>query len=821
MLAPKIRSRMRLLRPLFVALLVAGCGDGPTEPKPPVSVAISPVGPLDLYVGDTVTVAASVQHASGTAVDFSSSNAAVATVSQTGLVTAVATGAATITATAIADPSRSASVQLEVLPGASLLIEQLLNSSGTQTLDPSHVEGLVFVQLAVERANATRLEVLIDSVMVECQSFSSPTLSATPTSIQCGFNTAAFDSLTGTPRLRNGAATVSARLVGPDDRVLHTVVGQQVVLANRNALVTRITAPTQAVDGSGLRWIDGDVTVTALPILFDPSMGLARVEFAYTSPAKETTLVADTTAPFSATFEEAEALDGVTDPAFVIAVRSATTAGMSGPQVNTSAIRYDNEPPHPGILIPRPWFGQYVPFSITYDATDESDTGVGRSVASFYAGDPVLDTEELIEQGRRVAVGGDLPRALYDSYRLAANLCDALGNCTPIPGFTFGVDINPPVLELVSFPDSAVNPGTDLTIGIQDDLSGIGRFGMVVSSTMLDARSPIPVCGPIVEGLNLPGHMLKQVCVPDSLGFTAPVPERTAGYYSYTVIPLDQAGNQAPTIVRRVLVDLEKPVIGGVSIPTQLVPGEDISTQIAATDNLDLVRVGARLVFPDERRVGSFVLPFAADSVVDAPFNSSLTTSASVTRRFPFIRTLTYVGNGTAAARRTVVVDSFQFRAVDAAGLASVSSRRVSRVAFGNDTSTLDPFSTISADSTTPDGSFVCTANCRANDAKDLNLTLRIVDESVTGGLPFARVYFFIRSADGEVTLLGPPTSTSSTVQTSTQRTITYAFPYTPSRGLAGTFSVFAVGVTSRGNAMVSDYQAGPKNSVQFFTRMP
>jgi hypothetical protein len=112
----------------------------------------------------------------------------------------------------------------------------------------------------------------------------------------------------------------------------------------------------------------------------------------------------------------------------------------------------------------------------------------------------------------------------------------------------------------------------------------------------------------------------------------------------------------------------------------------------------------------------------------------------------------------------------------------------------------------------------VCTAECRGNDPTNMTITLRVLDESTTGGLPFAKVYFFRRAADGTVTLLGPPTSTSVTVQTSTQRTVTYSYPYKPETGLSGSFSVFGIGVTSRGTAIATAYQA---NTVQFFAREP
>jgi len=70
----------------------------------PAAITLTPVGPVQLDIGQTVTLVARVVDGSGNvlvnpAVTFSSSNAAAASVSTTGVVTAVGPGAATITAT--------------------------------------------------------------------------------------------------------------------------------------------------------------------------------------------------------------------------------------------------------------------------------------------------------------------------------------------------------------------------------------------------------------------------------------------------------------------------------------------------------------------------------------------------------------------------------------------------------------------------------------------------------------------------------------------------------------------------------------------------
>jgi hypothetical protein len=342
---------------------------------------------------------------------------------------------------------------------------------------------------------------------------------------------------------------------------------------------------------------------------------------------------------------------------------------------------------------------------------------------------------------------------------------------------------------------------------------------MEALSTMFSTTSGTPVCGPTVEGRDLPGRTANGVCVPEFLGATAPVPRSTAGYYTYSITPLDQAGNRSTTIRRQILVDSIAPAITVVTLPQQLAPGEEFSVQTQASDNLDLVRVGAQLVFPNESRTGFLALPFAQDTAVGQKFDLKLTTASATSQRFPFVRSLTYPPSGVDASRTTVIVDSLQVRATDAAGLEAVADRLVSRASFGNDTSTLDPFPTFSSATTSVDRVLVCTAGCRSADPTSLTVKLRVIDESTTGGLPFARVYVFRRGPSGRIRLLGPPTSTSQTVQTATQRTVTYTFPYSPEPGLSGSYALFAVGVQSGGAAMITEYRAGASNTVQFFTR--
>lgn len=117
---------------LLLPLLLAACSD-PVSSKIS-SVTVTPAA-LNMNPGKTDKLTASV---SGTGtynskVKWTSSNQAVATVSETGQVTAVAVGEATITATSVADSSKSGSAKITVttIPGDGVKFNFQLASSTT------------------------------------------------------------------------------------------------------------------------------------------------------------------------------------------------------------------------------------------------------------------------------------------------------------------------------------------------------------------------------------------------------------------------------------------------------------------------------------------------------------------------------------------------------------------------------------------------------------------------------------------------------------------------------------------------------------------
>jgi hypothetical protein len=101
-----LRSRRSARHPLVLAaFLLAACGGGPTTTVVPGAITVTPTSATLDAVGETQQLTAVVTDQDGAtisspSVTWTSSNAAIATVTNTGLVSAAGNGSATITATA-------------------------------------------------------------------------------------------------------------------------------------------------------------------------------------------------------------------------------------------------------------------------------------------------------------------------------------------------------------------------------------------------------------------------------------------------------------------------------------------------------------------------------------------------------------------------------------------------------------------------------------------------------------------------------------------------------------------------------------------------
>ncbi|HEY0994714.1 MAG TPA: Ig-like domain-containing protein [Gemmatimonadaceae bacterium] len=136
---------------LVAASLVLACGGGgggdgsptgPTDTTPRVlSVSVSPNAP-SLQVGQQVQLTAqvSVQNGASQGVSWSTSSAAIASVSSGGLVTANAVGTATITATSSADGTKSGTATVVVAPVGSFPSVAEVEATEGNAFNPSSVD---------------------------------------------------------------------------------------------------------------------------------------------------------------------------------------------------------------------------------------------------------------------------------------------------------------------------------------------------------------------------------------------------------------------------------------------------------------------------------------------------------------------------------------------------------------------------------------------------------------------------------------------------------------------------------------------------------
>ncbi|HEX6071052.1 MAG TPA: Ig-like domain-containing protein [Longimicrobiaceae bacterium] len=812
------RSSTRLCA--LALLLLAACEGDPAGPRQPPRITIAPADPVSLYTGDTLTVQAAVRNSSHPEVRFSSSHPTVVSVDAiSGLITALGVGDATITAVSAIDPRIFAELVVTVLADlpTALTVTGLVSAEGGP-VDPERVSGRVELRLRVERGNARRLEIAVGDTVVCEEIYPAPGPDAPPAENHvCAVDTAAFDATNGTPRFPNRESAVAARLVASADRTLSEIVPIAVRLANSSRIVARVQPTRQAVDLAGNGWIAGDVTIDAQPVLYDAGETVQRIAFLYRQPGGRDTTVTAAAAPYRAVLPAAGILAGVTDADFRVQLTSTTAAGEAGPGGVTSSLRYDGAPPTPGTLVPRDWVGAATPFAATYDPEGEADEGVGRTYLRFYAGDPGLSAAAIVADGQVVSVGADLPQAAAGSFRLAAQVCDGLGNCALREGYLFGVDLTAPLVESVSIGDRTANPGADLAIGVRDDLSGFPPSFLEAATALLDASPATGSCGPVVEGIDLPGRSVGSGCAPDTLASPLPVPRTTAGYYTYDIVAFDRAGNRSQPVRRTLLVDLEAPSLGAPITPAAFVAGEDAPVGIQADDDVDLASVDFRLVYPDSlgRSIG---IPFSPPNQVGTPFDGSLTTEATVTTTIPFVRSLTWAG-GTLAARRTVIVDSLRVIAGDAAGLRSASTVYLTRASFANDTSTIDPFARVTTAVTTVDRTSVCTGGCGSGDPTRVRITVRVQGESGTGR-PFARLHLYRRDASGVLAHIGSIPGLDVTItDTGTHSTYVYAHDHLPPTGLTGDFTLLAVGVTSRGSGMITESTGPGAPTVRFYRR--
>lgn len=804
-------SRIPPILLVLVLICLAACGEDSTGTDLRPEIDIEPVGPVGLYVGDTITIRATVRNLSGTGVQYVSSAPEVVEVDgESGLVTAVAPGDATVTGYSAIDPRVSAQTQFTVhqdLPAAAHL-EWFRDPDG-EAVDVAAAGGMLTARFAITPGNARRLEVRLRERLV-CEATYNPVPGQVPpdTSFECFIDTAAFDSATAEPHFLNGGAALHATLLGSGDRPLASFEGLELSLANRARIATAVQWDRTALDAGGESWTSGDATISAVPVRYAPGATFAEVHLHYRTPTGTDTAAVETSGPpFNFRLPATGILRNVTDPLFRVLLTSFDTDGEAGPEEWTAAVRYDAAAPRPGRLLPRDWIGKEVEFAAQYDAEGEGDDGVGGVHVRFHAGEPDLTPDQIVSSGDEVRTGADLGESGPEAYRLAGAVCDALDNCAVLDGFSFGVDLNPPTIDSFSLPQHAVNAGADLTVTVSDSHSGIEERPLEVYAYLIDANSTAGRCGPTVEGIDLPGQTKGGECAPDTVATTLPVPRSTTGYFRYSIQALDRAGNRSEAAERVVLIDHEPPSIGELTLPSVGAPGASLPLSVEVSDNLDLASVDFQFGFP-AGRAGRVALPVLEPLNLGVPFEEPLLTRETVTRDLALVRTLTL---GEQPGRTTVLADSIVAEVGDVAGHRAATSAALLPAHLGGDLSVTDPFPRYATPAVSVEDDEVCISGCDGDGAGAISLTMQIEGEGGSGR-PFAQVNFLLRDQKGDLVVIATlPGEDATIANVGNRSTFRYSLQWQPGSIPMGEYSVVAVGINSRGNALASDLLNGPR----------
>ncbi len=638
-----------------LGLGIAACETKTIVQQPPadVVVTVSPSTANLTKAGATVQYVALVTGvgANGnTAVTWKSSNTGVATVAASGntaTVTAVASGTASIIATSVQDPTRSGAATVTVaidtskvpVGTPSVSIQSITDAAGAPA-NTQDIRGLINVTLNVDVPQGVQVSSvnwLIDGKTVCSQTFSSgksaggvTVQSTDAVTMTCQINTAQLTS--GLPTFANGTHTLSATLVGPTGTT-QASTSQALVFNNQNDVSASVTTTKTAIGPGGIVWNGGNLSITAVPVIFTGSP-VARVTFALVSKTSAATLatIVDSTATdgFTATFRGDSAtypLTGITDSVYVT-MSTVTAAGTQGPTpANTKPYWFDNQAPTKVLFFLNKsgkaafsWINGAFAFSSAIDTTQKVDCsttpctvsantgpvdkGVDRVTYTFSAG-PTRDSLSAASTGNDLAESTAATR-----YTAKVVIADALGNSTSVyasvttAGDTaqrFGVDKQAPVVVFDAantVADTAkfkTNPTTaQYVIGFQDlGASGFATAAPLQITEVADTGGgKVCVVGTKTSAFcDTPASYPSQVPVDGTAG-------TQQGYITVTAYVVDRAFNKSNTLSRSVLVDYTLPVADSVVVTTSpLAGGASETFQAFVTDNVSLASATAQVQY--------------------------------------------------------------------------------------------------------------------------------------------------------------------------------------------------------------------------------
>jgi len=309
------------------------------------------------------------------------------------------------------------------------------------------------------------------------------------------------------------------------------------------------------------------------------------------------------------------------------------------------------------------------------------------------------------------------------------------------------------------------------------------------------------------------------------------------GYYFYTQTPLDLARNAAPVMTRKVVVDQQAPVAGGIAVPATVTGGAAASFATSATDNLDLVSSDYTLTYAAAPAGGPVAnLPIRANGpALGVAFDNTLTISSSFSVAVPFfIRSVatTTAGNapqnnGGAGLPATIAVRAYDAASnASAPGVAAINPANVpqlNRVDFTIAPAGANPLATMISFQVSNAAANIsnCPAAGCAGNVAPVNPTSVTLTATSTGNEgptfqfinPFTQVqFYYFDTVTNEYILIGTavaPVVTDNAAITVRTFTWTLGTAFDPPAALGvGALRILAVGVSSSGDGLASAVNA-------------
>ena len=725
----------------------------PVDPVQPFSATMAPES-ATVAVGSDAVFAINT---SGGAADAtaswtcSSSDDAIATAATTDAgcqATGVAAGGVTINAAVTkGEDSANLAAQLTVTaPDVAAPAFVFI----TDPTDGTSLEGDVSVKISVERGDQTPmgLSLLVDGEVAAHQSFGMAATPAmdepaeqAPLNFTLSFDSGEYDKATGAVTYPNGDHTISAELTvaGSENPVPSNNVS--VEFDNDDAVHVSIAGLGDGVMNptTGDMWYGGPDAapeITAVPVVYSsgPVTALTLLEFCGEDA------MTDDEAPFVFTPE--------CDETTTEGQLEFNVGGTAGGKLN-----WDFEGPAAPHFQPNPnmresgWVNATVDFLGKHDGTKNPDgwlkynhDGDASGVGGYAPQLRFSSTTPSIVDGARAATPNAIPTepTKKDAVCVIATAVDLLGNESKLPsagkacasaedyatttgtgddatttyqaGLRAGLDVSPPTIEFsTASPKEDASSLKEFQVQVADTGGSTGKSGLhsdpvLARIELRDADNDI-ICGDDDDAGGAAGEekITGECVLAGGLEFNDPLATTDglngaseAGYYTFTAVSRDKAGNRSEQLVRTAVNDDDAPDLG------LIVGGYDKGSWLLTatlTDNLSIKEYWAEalndidLDADGTAETGIVILPREGSVKVDEYNSSELTQNLLETVQMQVFRALQPANTNdtgddpTTAATAAAILDSIRVVGVDH-GAVFVTATDADRKGYNAATST-------------------------------------------------------------------------------------------------------------------------------------